>query len=102
MVQLLPCLTGHNVNVGVSKACALETTVAVTFRLGLVLHTQTETVILPPGEVSDSCGTIMAVTQIAPGVCDRDGDGDGLGDRDGLGERDGVRECDGDGLGDGV
>jgi hypothetical protein len=80
------------VNRGVSTACALDVTVALTCRARVVLQTQTETLIVPPGEVSDSCRRICAVTQRMPGRCDLVGDG--------LGEGDRVRECDGDGDGD--
>jgi hypothetical protein len=106
--HLFPWLTGHRVNRGASKACALAATVAATDRAGTVLQTQTEIVSLPPGDVCDSCFTIRAVMQRAPDgwVCLCVGEGDGLGececDGDGLGEcdRDGLGECDGDGLGE--
>jgi hypothetical protein len=89
---VVPWLTGHSVNRGVSTACALDVTVAFTCRARVVLQTQTETLILPPGDVSDSCRRIWAVTQRMPGRCDLVGDG--------LGEGECVRECDGDGDGD--
>jgi hypothetical protein len=85
-------LTGHRVNRGVRIACALDVTVARTCRARVVLHTQMETLIAPPGDVSDSCRRIWAVTQRMPGRCDLVGDG--------LGEGERVRECDGDGDGD--
>jgi len=94
-------LTGHNVNRGVSTACVLEVTVALTCRAGAVVQTQTETVTVPPGDVSDSCCTSWAVRQIAPDRCVRVGDGDGLGvcDRVREGDGDGLDDADRDGLG---
>ncbi len=58
---------------------------------------------MPPGLVLELCRTSWPVTQIAPALCDRlgDGDGDGLLVRDRDGDGLGVPECDreGDGLG---
>ena len=85
----MPWLTGHSVNRGARTACALVATVARTCRAGAVLQTQMETLIVPPGDVSDSCCRICAVKQMMPGRCDLLGEG--------LGEGECVRERDGDG-----
>ena len=75
----MPWLAGHNVNRGVSIACELVATIALTLRVGAVLQTQTETLIAPPGDVFDSCRKMSAVTQIRPGWCVLLCVGDGLG-----------------------
>ena len=97
----MPWLTGHSVNRGVSTACELVATVAITCRAGAVLQTQTETLIVPPGFVLDSCRRMRAVTQIRPGWCVLVCVGDGLGVaecvREWLGDGDGL--CDLEGLG---
>jgi len=79
----------------------LEVTVALTCRAGAVLQTQTETVTVPPGDVSEPCCTSWAVRQIAPVRCVRVGDGDGFGvcDRVREGDGDGLDDADRDGLG---
>jgi hypothetical protein len=74
---------------------ALLDAVTTTLLAGTVLQTQIEYVTVPPGLVFELCCTSWPVTQIAPGLCDLLGDGDGLVDFDG----DGLGERDLDGLG---
>lgn len=98
IVHLVPCAAGHSVYRGNFIERALLDAVATTLVAGTVLQTQIEYVTVPPGFVLELYCTSWPVTQIAPGLCERLGDGDGLVDLecdgDGLGERD----CDGLGL----
>ena len=70
---------------------ALLDAVTTTLLAGTVVQTQIEYVTVPPGLVLELCVTSWPVTQIAPGLCDLLGEGDGLGDL--------VGDFDGDGLG---
>jgi len=78
---------------------ALLDAATTTLDAGTVLQTQIEYVTVPPGLVLELCCTSWPVTQIAPGLCERLGDGDGLVDLERDFDGDGLGECDLDGLG---
>ncbi len=80
---------------------ALLDAVTTTLVAGTVLQTQSEYLTVPPGLVFELCCTSWPVTQIAPALCERLGDGDGDGEVDLVGDvdGDGLGERDLDGLG---
>jgi hypothetical protein len=80
-VHEVPCASGQSVNTGVFTWSEFTVTVAVTLSALTVLQSQTEYVIVPPGQTWDWCRTICAVRHTAPAG----GVGDGLGDGDVLG-----------------
>lgn len=107
IVHLVPWAAGHSVNRGNVSDLALLDAPATTLVAGTVLQTQIEYVTMPPGRVLEPRRTSCPLTQSAPALCERLGDGEGLADLvpdfdgDGLGERDldGLGLLVGDGLG---
>jgi hypothetical protein len=80
-VHEVPCASGQSVNTGVFTWSEFAVTVAVTLSALTVLQSQTEYVIVPPGQIWDWWRMICAVRQTAPAGRV----GDGLGDGDVLG-----------------
>ncbi len=99
IVHVVPCAAGHSVYRGNFIERALLDAVTTTLVAGTVLQTQIEYVTVPPGFVLELCCTSWPVTQIAPGLCERLGDGDGLADLECDFDGDGLGERDLDGLG---